>query len=36
MAAFTPNFASDLDFRLMMNTFVTLFWRRNLLDECTA
>ncbi|MER6445518.1 barstar family protein [Streptomyces venezuelae] len=36
MAAFTPDSASDLDFRLVMNTFVTLFWRRNLLEECTA
>ncbi|MFI8266634.1 barnase inhibitor [Streptomyces sp. NPDC085665] len=36
MAAFTPASEPDLDFRLVTNTFVTLFWRRNLLEECTA
>ncbi|WP_404962113.1 barstar family protein [Streptomyces sp. 147326] len=36
MAAFTPDSEADPDFRLVTNTFVTLFWRRNLLDECTA
>ncbi|MEV3993608.1 barstar family protein [Streptomyces sp. NPDC049837] len=36
MAAFTPDAEADLDFRLVQNTFVTLFWRRNLLEECTA
>ncbi|MGC0422719.1 barstar family protein [Embleya sp. AB8] len=36
MAAFTPDAERDLDFRLMANTFITLFRRRNLLDDSTA
>ncbi|MEU5187688.1 barstar family protein [Streptomyces klenkii] len=38
MAAFTTDaeLNADLDFRLMANTFVTLFRRQNLLEECTT
>ncbi|WP_051717429.1 barstar family protein [Streptomyces sp. NRRL F-5727] len=36
MAAFTPDAGPDLDLRLVQNTFVTLFWRRSLLEESTT